>query len=132
MEEVESRTTIEGKSMTGSETSHITVTYQDSGDEITSMYAVNGDILRELGRLLKKPTGKDLHSWLKAKGCKLDSCDGPACVRRFASGTLAEEYYRDGKRHRARGPAIVWHYADGSTVEEYYRDGKKHRDGGSA
>lgn len=39
--------------MTGDPTPHITVTYRNGGAEITSVYAVNEDILRELGRQIR-------------------------------------------------------------------------------
>lgn len=118
--------------MTGEKTAHITVTYRDGGDEIIRIYAVNEEISRELDRRIQKPTGKDLRVWLETKGCQLDLSGGPAYVRRFASGTLVEEYYRDGKRHREDGPAVVWRFTDGSTVEEYYQGGQRHREGGPA
>jgi hypothetical protein len=64
----------EGKSVTGSQSSYITVTHRDCwGIEITSIYAANGDISRELGRerdwLGRKLTGKKLQVWLEKKGC---------------------------------------------------------------
>ena len=79
-----------GRSMTGSETSHITVTYQDSGDEITSMYAVNGDILRELGRLLKKPTAKTCTHGLKPR----DASSIPAMARHVSAASPAARWPR--------------------------------------
>jgi hypothetical protein len=47
-----------------SHTSHIRVTYADGASEIMSVYAVNEDISRELGRHTEKPIGKDLQVWL--------------------------------------------------------------------
>jgi hypothetical protein len=105
-------------------TSHITVICRDGGDEITSVYAVNKDISRELDQRIKKPTGKDLQAWLEAKGCRLDSSDRPAYVRRSADGVREEYYYRNGKQHREDGPAVVRREADGSTYEYCYKDGK--------
>lgn len=69
------QTSIVGKSMTGSETSYITVTYRD-GDEISSIYiyAVDEDISRELdGKrdwVGRKLTGRKLQAWLEKKGCQ--------------------------------------------------------------
>jgi hypothetical protein len=120
-----------GKSMTGDRMSHITVTHRNGGVEITSIYAVNEDIAREFGQK-HNASGRGLQAWLEAKGCRLDCSDRPADVRRFATGTLAETYYRDGKRHREDGPAVVWRFASGSTVEEYYLDDKRHREDGPA
>jgi uncharacterized protein len=118
--------------VTSSQTSHIKVTYTDSGVEITAVYAVNEEISRELGRRTQRPTGTDLQAWLESKGCRLDSTSGPAFVRRHETGEMEEYYYRDGRPHREDGPAAVWHFADGAMIEEYYRDGKLHREDGPA
>jgi hypothetical protein len=118
--------------MTGNQASHITVTCRDGGDEITSVYAVNEDISRELDQRIKKPTGKDLQAWLETKGCRLDCPAEPAFVRRTADGSTEECYYRNGKQHREGGPAFVKRTADGGAVEAYYRDGKQHREDGPA
>lgn len=117
--------------MTGDQTAHITVSYRDSDAEITGVYAVNEHISRELGHHMRKPVGKELAMWLEKKGCRLDSPDGPALVRRTTDGATGEAYYRDGKYHRQGGPAISSRHADGST-EEYYRDGRLHRKDGPA
>jgi len=118
--------------MTGSQTSHLTLTCRDSGVEITSIYAVKEDIRRDLDRHEQKPTGKDLQAWLESKGCQLDSSGSPAYLKRYADGSTVKKYYRDGKLHRKGGPAEVRYSADGSTVDEYYCDGKRHREGGPA
>lgn len=110
--------------MTGGQTSHITVSYRDSGAEIDSIYAVNEDISREFGLL--KLSGKDLKAWLESRRCRLDSSDGPALIVRF-SRTTTEYYYRNGKPHREDGPAYVVRYADGSTYEKYCLDGVRLR-----
>jgi hypothetical protein len=101
--------------VTGDRTSHITVTYRDGGGEITCIYAISEETLRELGRHAKHPTGKALQAWLKSKGCRLDSSGGPAYVCRFLDGSTEEYYYRDGKLHREGGPAFVKRTADGAT-----------------
>jgi hypothetical protein len=95
VDEVSNETTMnEGKGVTGSQTSHITVTCVYSGVEITRVYAVNEDISRQLGQkrdwLGRKLTGEKLQAWLQAKGCQLDSPDGPAYVRRDADGSKEE------------------------------------------
>ena len=114
--------------MTGDRTTHITATYKDRGDAITCIYAANEKIARELDRtrdwLGRKPAGKALQDWLKAKGCQLDNPDGPAVFRRERDGSMVEAYYRDGKLHREDGPAIVKRSAAGTTEKEYYRDDK--------
>ena len=101
--------------MTSGQTSHITVTYRDSGIDVTRIYAISEHISCDLDRHMQKPTGKDLQSWLVKRGCRLDSADGPAVVWHGADGTKVEEYYRDGRRYRENGPAIVKSFADGST-----------------
>jgi hypothetical protein len=104
-------------------TSHITVICWDSGVEITRIYAVNQEIAREFGQK-HNPSGRGLLAWLEAKGCRLDSSDRPAYVRRSADGVREEYYYRNGKQHREDGPAVVRREADGSTYEYCYKDGK--------
>lgn len=121
---VESSTTIEGKKVTGDRTSHITVTYREAGVEISRVYAISEDTLCERGQSLRRPTGKALRAWLETKGCRLDSPEGPAFVRRFADGATIEEYYQGGRLHREEGPAYIRHCADGTTVEKYYRNGR--------
>jgi hypothetical protein len=124
--------------MTGNKTSHITARSTNDGIEITRTYAINEDIVRELGGTRDwlngylKLTDKDLLAWLEYKGCPLDSPDGPAVVRRCSDGSTYEEYWRNGKLHREDGPAVVWRSATGATEESYYRDGKRHRDDGPA
>lgn len=147
--------------MTGTQTSHITVTCKNGGTEITRIYAVNEDALRDAqlwSNQQNNPTSKALGAWLETKGCRLDSSSGPACVLRWADGSTREEYYRDGKLHRELGPAtiernthgtteayyradklhredgpaLVWRHTDGSTEEYYFRDGRLHRDDGPA
>src|ERR1039458_5868674 len=124
--------------MTGNTSSHITARFSNDGIEITRTYAINEDIARELGGTRDwlggyiKLTGKDLLAWLEYKGCRLDSPDGPAVVRRSSDGSTYGEYWRLGALHREDGPAVVWLSATGATEESYYRDGKRHRDGGPA
>jgi hypothetical protein len=112
--------------MTGNQASHITVSYKDTvqGAEITYIFALSEEILRELDRHMRKPTGKDLVAWLDDKGCKLDCPDGPAVVRRGADGSSSDVYFRDGELHREDGPALVRREADGSIYEYCYKDGK--------
>ena len=112
--------------MSGNQDSHITVSYKDTvqGAEITYIFAISGDISRELDEHDDKPTGKDLLVWLDDKGCKLDCSDGPAVVRREADGSSSDVYYRDGELHREDGPALVRREADGSTYEYCYKDGR--------
>ena len=124
MKYMKSNQLIEGKSMTGNDASHLTVTYWDSGSETTLTYAISGDIARELNQHAQKPTGKDLSAWLQSKGCRLDSSDGPAWVRRWDDG-VREEYYRDGRLHREGGPALITRNSKGLTTEKaYFRDGR--------
>jgi hypothetical protein len=121
--------------MTGNETSHITVTYKDGDAEITCSYAISEDTLRDANVWSSQqtnPPGKDLQSWLKKRECQLDSCNGPAYVRRFADGGVIETYCHHGRWHRDGGPAYIRRYPDGSTEEEYYRNGRRHRDDGPA
>lgn len=118
--------------MSGDQATHLTVSYRDGSFEISSVYAVDEDTSRELGRHIKKPAGKDLQAWLEKKGCRLDWSGGPAVVQRDDDGSKVERYYRDGKPHREDGPAIVKRYADGTTEERYYRDGERHREDGPA
>ena len=124
--------------MTGNKTSHITARSRSDGIETARTYAINEDIARELGGTRDwlgghiKLSGKDLLAWLEYKGCRLDSPDGPAVVRRSSDGSTYEEYWRNGKLHRESGPAVVWRSATGATEASYYRDGKRHRDGGPA
>lgn len=111
--------------MTDNQASHITVSYKDTvqGAEITYIFAISGEISRELDHHDIKPIGKDLVAWLDDKGCKLDCSDGPAVVRREADGSSSDVYYRDGELHREDGPALVRRAADGSTYEYCYKDG---------
>ena len=104
--------------MTGNETLHIRVTYKDSGIKITRIYAVSEHISCDLDRHMQKPTGKDLQAWLEKKGCRLDCSDGPAVVWHGADGTMVEEYYRDGKKHREGGPTVVWRFTNSPTEEK--------------
>ena len=113
--------------LAGDRTAHITVSYKDSGDEFTRIYAVNEEISRELRQETQKPTGKALRTWLENKGCQLDSSDGPAYVWRYASGSTSEHYYTDGKLHREAGPATIWRSADGTTSEQYFLDGVEYQ-----
>ncbi len=50
--------------MSSDQTTHITVSFKDGGLDMTSIYAVNEDVLRELDRtknwMGRKPTGKKL------------------------------------------------------------------------
>jgi hypothetical protein len=112
--------------MTGGQTSHLTVTYKETGVEIARIYAISEDTLCELGRSIRRPTGKALRTWLETKGCRLDSPEGPAFVRRFADGSTIEEYYQGGRLHRENGPAYIRHCVDGRTIEKYYRNGRLH------
>ncbi len=118
--------------MSNNQTSHITVTYTDSGNETTRIYAISKDIQSELDRLIRKPTGEDLQAWLEDRGCELDCSDGPAMVWHQGTGFSYEGYYRDGKKHREDGPALVMRRPDSFTIENYYRDGKEHREDGPA
>jgi hypothetical protein len=124
--------------MTGTTPSHITARSRNDGIETTRTYAVIEDAARALcgtrdwlGGYLKL-SGRDLMAWLPYRGCLLDCPDGPAVVRRSSDGSFYEEYWRNGKRHRAAGPAVVWRSATGATEDSYYRDGKRHRDDGPA
>jgi hypothetical protein len=112
--------------MSGNQASHITVSYKDNvqGAEITYIFAISGEISRELDEQDNKPTGGDLVVWLEDKGCKLDCSNGPAIVRREADGSSSDVYYRNGELHRDDGPALVRREADGSTYEYCYKDGK--------
>ena len=113
--------------MTGPQTSHITVNYQENGAEFTCIYEISEELRREMkvwSGKRKNPTDRDLLVWLNNKGCRLDSSGGPAYVQRDADGSTVEAYYRDGIAHREDGPAIICHNTDGGTVERYYRDGK--------
>jgi hypothetical protein len=116
---------VEDKSVTIEQTSHITVIHTSvtTGGTIKGIYAISEDIWRELNRQTQKPTGYALTQWLAGKGCQLDSSDGPAWISRGTDGSTLEMYYRDGKLHREDGPAIVRRNTDGSTVKMYYRDG---------
>jgi hypothetical protein len=124
--------------MTGEETSHFTVSYRDGRAEVTCIYAINEEILRDLrqrnwlGRRIRNRAGKDLRAWLESKGCLLDSSEGPAFAMRNTDGSIQEAHYRAGKLHRENGPAIVRQAAADWSVEEYYRDGKRHREDGPA
>jgi|ERR1017187_339953 antitoxin component YwqK of YwqJK toxin-antitoxin module len=115
-----------GESMIGDKDSHVTVSYEFGGVEITRVYAISEDMLTEA----QPRAGKDLQEWLADKGCALDSADGPAISIRVGS-ILIERYYRNGKLHREEGPACVGRDSAGSR-EEYYRNGKLHRQDGPA
>jgi hypothetical protein len=117
--------------MSGAQTSHITVTYREDGDEITRIYAVTEDVSRKLdrkrdwlGRHIKNWPGKKLQEWLEDNGARLDSSAGPAVVVRVANGATTEEYYHDGKLHREDGPAYARRDADGTPHKEYWRNGR--------
>jgi hypothetical protein len=124
--------------MTGNQTSHITVDYDDSidGAKIIRTYKISEDISRELDQKRdwwgRKLTGEKLQTWLEKQGCQLDSCSGPAEVQRWGNNATIEIYYRDGKRHREGGPAYFKRKEDGSTSEIYCYDGKPHRKDGPA
>ncbi len=118
--------------MTGNPTSHITVTHKIGESEVTRIYAVSEETLREAQILLQKATGNTVKEFLEKKGCHLDSDSGPACSERKADGSTVEEYYRDGKHHREDGPACIERKADGSTDQAYFRDGKLDRHDGPA
>jgi hypothetical protein len=60
-------------------------------------------------------------AWLAYKGCRLDSPDGPAVVRRGSDGSFYEEYWRNGKLHREDGPAFVRRGSDGVKEQRYYK-----------
>ena len=127
--------TIEDDGMTDNQDSHITVTYRDDDAEITCIYAISEDTLRDAQAWSShqtNATGKDLQAWLERKKCQLDSSGGPAYVRRNADGSRVETYCRDGRWHREDGPAFVRRFGDGSTEEEYYREGRLHREDGPA
>lgn len=67
--------------MTVGQTSHITMTYKDNGDEITCVYMIGRDTLRDAmiwSSQQHNPTGQDLQRWLQIKGCRLDCAEGPA------------------------------------------------------
>jgi hypothetical protein len=111
--------------MTDTQASHITVTHEERGTEITCIYAISEDVRREMEAWSSKknPTNRDVLVWLVNKGCGLDSANGPAYVQRDADGSTVEQYYRDGKLHRDDGPAIICHNPGGTTVERYYQNG---------
>jgi hypothetical protein len=122
--------------MTDNNTSHMKVSYR-VGDansvEFTEVYAVDEKTLRELGS--QKLAGEDSNAWLRAKGCQLDSSNGPSFVAR-GPNSIIESYYRNGKLHRDDGPAFVKRGEDGllgtSSEEQYWRDGELHRTDGPA
>jgi len=58
--------------------------------------------------------------------------DGPARVERHPDGTVVEEWCRNDKRHREGGPAYVRRSPDGTVAEWWYRNDKLHREGGPA
>jgi hypothetical protein len=121
--------------MTGDQTSHITVTYRHFSHEVTRIFAVTEDTLRDAQLWAaqdKESAGEEFRMWLESKGCQLDSSDGPASVWCFADGSTYEAHWRNGQRNRQDGPASVWHDANGTTVEKYFRDGKLHREDGPA
>jgi hypothetical protein len=118
--------------MTGNPTSHITVTHKTGEAEITSIYAVSEETLREAQILQQKATGHAVKAFLENKGCHLDSDSGPAYIERRADGSTVEEYYRDGKHDREDGPACIERKADGSTDQAYFRHGKLDRHDGPA
>lgn len=125
--------------MTGDLIIHISVSYKANADEITENFAVSQKTMRkaQVWQAQQKATGKDvtsrdLREWLWTKECPLDSCDGPAYVRRYADGAQAEAYYQGGKLHREGGPADIWRFPSGLTAEGYYRGGRRHREDGPA
>jgi hypothetical protein len=118
--------------MPGNPTSHITVTYKLGEAEITGIYTVSEETLREAQILQQKADGSAVNAFLERKGCHLDSDSGPAYVEFRADGSTVEEYYRDGKHHREDGPACIERKADGSTDQAYFRDGKLDRHDGPA
>jgi hypothetical protein len=126
--------------MTGGHTSHITVSYRSGICETICTYAITEDVSRELShsrnRLGQNLTGKRLETWLKEKGCQLDSSSGAALIwRGYDDGHMIEHYYRNGVLHRDDGPAFVMRDETGPSLpitEQYYRDGKLHRDDGPA
>ncbi|TAL39516.1 MAG: hypothetical protein EPN97_02325 [Alphaproteobacteria bacterium] len=64
-------------------------------DEI---YKVSGEVAKQLEAMKNKPEGRDLASWLRDHGGKLDD-DGkkPARVSTKNDGTVLNDHYKDGE-----------------------------------
>ncbi len=84
---------------------HTHITVQNAGDNkpedrwhTDETYKVTQKVADELAHMKKKPTGRDLASWLEARGGVLDDGNGHAArVERKNDGTILNDHYKDGK-----------------------------------
>jgi hypothetical protein len=111
--------------MSSGKTSYITVTSHGLGAEVTCIYAVNEDILRELDGHIPRPTGTDLRRGLRPRVVRSIRPTARQLSGAKPMARTMEVYYCNGKLHREGSPAVIRHNADGSIEEEYYRDGVK-------
>lgn len=59
--------------------------------------------------------------------------NGPALIVNYSCGSIWEQYYLNGKRHRIVGPASIFYNENRKIIgEDYYIDGKLHRTNGPA
>ena len=115
--------------MTDEEAAHMTVTYKTpEGDAVTRIYAISEELAREDRKLPFHEflTGRELNKFLQNRDCRLDCSTGPAVVEHSVDGSTYEEYWRDGRMHRADGPAQIERLDDGEVIREnYYLNGER-------
>jgi hypothetical protein len=107
----------------------MTVTYKTpEGDAVTRIYAISEELAREDRKLPFHEflTGRELNKFLQNRDCRLDCSTGPAVVEHSVDGSTYEEYWRDGRMHRADGPAQIERLDDGEVIREnYYLNGER-------
>lgn len=121
--------------MANASTTRITLSYEEDSNEITKIYAVSQETLREAKNWVQQqaaPSWGALTDWLNDHGGQLDCQDGPAFIKHLADGSTYEEYWRNGYRSRQNGPAVIMRDVDGSAYEEYWRNGQRDRQDGPA